>query len=354
MNLKPSLFSCGALAALSLAACHKGNTAQEQKTGPVVATVGNEVITADDVKRRIEETSPFLRARYTTIERKKEFVETLIRNELLAQEAEKQGLQNSPNVKEQMKRAMIQELIKKQLDEKQNGADIAEADLKQFYDTHLDDFQKPERARVFHIYLPAKDAKERSAARAKAAALLKDIGQREKRGEANAFQTSAMRESKDTKSAPMGGDLRFVSKDELTKQYNSALADAAFNLKNPGETSGVVDTPDGVELIKLQVKTVALNRSFDESRDSIRGRLARERRSHEYEEWLKKLRSESKVTLNEDELAKVSIEGAAGPAGQPAMSLSRPGVAPMPNSAAMKPATAPQAPSTASSKIGGQ
>jgi peptidyl-prolyl cis-trans isomerase C len=357
MNLKPSLFSCGALAALSLAACHKGNsTAQEQQTGAVVATVGNEKITADEVKRRLEETSPFLRARYNTIERKKEFVETLVRNELMAQEAEKQGLQNSPAVKEQMKRAMIQELIKKQLDEKLTGADLADADLKKFYDAHLDDFQKPERARVFHIYLPAKDAKERAAAKTKAAWILKDVEAREKRGEANAFQTTAMRESKDPQSAPMGGDLRFLSRDELAKQYNAQLADAAFALKNPGEESGVVETPAGIELIKLQVKTVAVNRSFDEAKDSIRGRLARERRSHEYDEWLKKLRNDTKVTVNEDELAKITIEGAATPAGLPAMSVSRPGAMPMgaAQNAAMKPAAAPQAPPTAASKIGGQ
>jgi peptidyl-prolyl cis-trans isomerase C len=354
MNLKPSSILCGSLAALSLAACHKKGPAAEQKTGAVIATVGTETITADEVKRRLEETSPFLRARYNTIERKKEFVETLIRNELLAQEAEKQGLQNSPAVHEQMKRAMIQELLKKQLDEKLNG-DIPEADIKQYYEAHLDDFQKPERARVFHIYLPAKDAKERSAARAKAAAILKDIEAGEKRGEAMAFQTMAMRESKDTQSAPMGGDLRFLSRDELAKQYNSQLADAAFALKTPGEKSGVVDTPNGVELIKLQVKTVALNRSFDESRDSIRGRLARERRTHDYDEWLKKLRSETKVSVDEAELAKLTIEGAAAPAGQPATSFARPGAPTgvMPN-AAMKPAAPPQAPSTAASKIGGQ
>src|SRR5437764_8037445 len=117
------------------AACKKG----ECKSGPVVAKVGDETITADELKHRLDETSPFLRARYNTLDRKKEFLENLIRNELLAQEALKQGLDKSPAVKEQMKRAMIQELIKHQLDEKLTGQDIAEGDLKKFYDAHLDD-----------------------------------------------------------------------------------------------------------------------------------------------------------------------------------------------------------------------
>ena len=322
MKLK-SLAFCSLLA---LAACKS-----ESKSGPVVAKVGEESITADELKHRLDETSPFLRARYNTLDRKKEFLENLIRNELLAQEAVRQGYDKSPAVKEQMKRAMIQELIKKQLDERLSGADIAEADLKKFYDAHLDDFVKPERARVFHILLAAKDAKEKTAAKKHAADLLKDVEAREKKGEVNAFQTTAMKESKDQLSAPMGGDLRFLSKDELAKAYNSQLADAAFSLKNPGDKAGPVETQAGIELVKLQVKTVALNRSFDESKESIRGRMARERRSREYDDWMKKLRENAKVSINDGELDKVQVEGAAQPGHPPV----------------------PGQPPTAASKIGG-
>src|SRR3989441_11238311 len=204
-----------AVCAFAPIACKKG------ASGPVVAHVGDDVITAEEFKRRIDEQSPFLRARYSTVERKKELLEALIRNELLAQEAQREGLDKTPAVREATKRAMIQELIRKQLDEKLTGADLSEADLKGFYEQNVNDFVKPERARVYHIFLPAKDAKERAAARAKAAALLKDIDARQKKGEVNAFQAVAMKESKDQLSAPMGGDLRFLSKDELSKAYGA-------------------------------------------------------------------------------------------------------------------------------------
>src|SRR5207237_4306568 len=142
-------------ATLALVACKKS-----EKSGPVVAEVGDEKITAEEVRQRLNETSPFLRARYSTVERKKEFLENLVRNELLAQEAVRQGYDKSPAVRDQMKRAMIQELIKHQLDAKLSGTDIGDEELKKFYEAHLDDFVKPDRARVFHILLPATDAKE--------------------------------------------------------------------------------------------------------------------------------------------------------------------------------------------------
>jgi peptidyl-prolyl cis-trans isomerase C len=335
------------LALAAAVACRKG----ESKSGPVVARVGDQVITADELKRRLDETSPFLRARFNTRDTKKEFLENLIRNELLAQEAQRQGFDKSPAVKEQMKRAMIQELIRKQLDEKLNGADIADAELKNFYDAHIEDFVKPERVRVFHIFLPATDSRARAEARKKAVALLKEIKAREKAGEVNAFQNTANKESKDQLSAPMGGDLRFLSRDELAKAYNPELANAVFEMKGadgrpatPGELTGPIETPAGIELVKLNVKTVALNRSFEESKEAIRGRMARERRSHDYDQWMKKLRDSAKVTIDDAELDKVAVEATPmpQPGGMPFMANRPP------------PAGPPPAPSTAAAKIGGK
>jgi peptidyl-prolyl cis-trans isomerase C len=300
MKTKFSALLLAGFAVASVAGCKR-----DGKSGPVVAKVGNETITAAEFKKRLDETSPFLRARYNTVERKKEFLESLIRNELLAQEAQRQGLENAPTVREQLKRAMIQELIKKQLDERLSGNDIPDADLKAFYDSHVDDFVKPERARIYHILIPAHEAKDRTSARKHAEALLKDIQERTKKGEVNAFQAVAQRESKDATSAPMGGDLRFVSKDELTRNYSAELANAAFDLKNAGDMGGPIDTPAGVELVKMQVKTPAVNRSFDESKEGIRGRIARERRSKDYDDFVKKLRENGKVDIDEAELAKV-------------------------------------------------
>lgn len=335
------------LAAAAFAACSKSS----KSSSPVVAKVGDQVITADEVKERLNETSPFLRARYNTVERKKEFVENLIRNELLAQEAVRQGFDKSPAVKEQAKRAMIQELIKHQLDEKLTGADISEDEMKKFYQTHVDDFVKPERARVYHIFLPGTTLKEKAEAKKKALALLKDIEVREKKGEANAFQGIAMRESKDNGSAAMGGDLRFLSREELTKAYSKELADAAFSLIMPGAIAGPVETPAGIELVKMQVKTVAMNHSFEESKDSIRQRLARERRSRDYDEWMKKLREGTAVAVYDAELEKVQPDASpnapALPHAPSQFSSHAVGAPP-----AQAPAPAPT-PSTAASKIGG-
>jgi parvulin-like peptidyl-prolyl isomerase len=139
----------------------------------------------------------------------------------------------------------------------------------------------------------------------------------------------------------MGGDLRFLSKDEMTKAYSAQLAEAAFALKNPGDKSAAIETGAGVELVKLQVKTVAVDRKFEESKDSIRGRMARERRSRDYDEFVKKLHEQGNVKIDDAELGKVAtadapapgmVPGAPGLPGQPQM---------------VRPAPAPPAPAAA-------
>lgn len=316
------------LSGLALAAA-SGCKGRGGDSGPVVAKVGNGVITAGDLKRHLEEISPFLRARFNTPERKKELLENLIRNELLAQEAERRGLDKAPQVREQMKRAMIQELLREQLDERAAGKDLADDELRKFYDSHLDEFVKPERVRALRILLAAKpgDAAARATARKQAQALRREIDQRVKKGEAGAFQAVALKSSQDKSSAPLGGDLRFLSRDEMAKAFSPQLADAAFALKNPGDEAGPLETPQGIELLRLQVRTPALERKFEDSKESIRGRLSRERRSRDYDEFVRKLRDDGRVSIDEAELAKVSVADA------PPQPQARPPVAPAPSAA---------------------
>src|SRR5438067_6675324 len=75
MKTKLSALFLAVFALAAVAGCKR-----DSKHGPVVAKVGNDSITAEDFKKRLDETSLFLRARYTTAERRKECIETLLRN----------------------------------------------------------------------------------------------------------------------------------------------------------------------------------------------------------------------------------------------------------------------------------
>ena len=91
---------------LVIGLCALAVACQSQKdkksgSGPVVAKGTGVTITADEFKARLDEQSPFIRARYSTLERKKEFLDNLVRFEVLAREAEKQGLNQVGDLKDE-------------------------------------------------------------------------------------------------------------------------------------------------------------------------------------------------------------------------------------------------------------
>ncbi len=300
-------------AVVLLAACSgqpsSSSSAAQPHTGAVVAHVGSDVITADDVKKKLEEQSPFLRARYNTIERKKEFVDNLVRFEVLSQEAVKRGMDKNPEVQDTLKKVMVQQLIKQQFDEKQGQAAIPEPDLQKFYNDHIDDYVKPERVRASHVFLKAApgDKGARSAAKKKAESLVKELLEAKGKGNLNAFAEAAQKNSNDAATAAVGGDMRYLSKDEMTKAYSAQLTDAAFALKDPGDMSLVVEVPEGFEIVKLQGKQPALSRKLDDVREQIRSRLAREKRTKDFEEFVKGLKEKANVTIDEAALGAVSV-----------------------------------------------
>ena len=201
-------------------------------------------ITADEFKARLDEQSPFIRARYSTLERKKEFLDNLIRFEVLAREAEKQGLAKDPDVQMTLKKIMVQKLVQKNFQDLEGAKDLPEAELQKYYDEHKADYFRPKRVRVAAVVWNAPaGSPERAKKLAAAKKALAKIKAEEKKNPL-AFAQAVAQHSEDPASKGAAGDLQFKSHEELEQAYSKELADAAFALK-PGETSGVVETPKG-------------------------------------------------------------------------------------------------------------
>ena len=321
-----------------------------KKSGPVVAKGNGITITADEFKARLDEQSPFIRARYTTLDRKKEFLDSLIRFEVLAREAEKQGLAKDPDVQNTLKKIMVQKLVQKNFQDPGTAADVPEPELQKYYDAHKDDYLRAKRVRVAAVVWNAPqgspDRAKKLAAAQKALAKLKA----EEKKNTLAFAQVVAEYSEDAATKSAAGDLQFKTYEELEKALSKEVADAAFKLK-PGETSGVVQAPQGLYLLKYTGEQPELNRTFDQVKAQIANKLHREKKTKEFDEWLKGLREQAKVTVDDKALEAVEVQAApqGGPMGAPGMPMGgmppghggmpmQPGAAPMP---APAPAPAP-------------
>ncbi len=282
-----------------------------KKTGVPVAKGNGITITTDEFKSRLDEQSPFIRARYTTLERKKEFLDNLIRQEVLAAEAERQGLDKDPEVRNTLRKIMVQKLVQKRFQPDTNAADVAEPELQKYYEDHKAEYVRARKVRVHAVvWNAAPGTPDRAKKVAAAKKVLAKVRAEEKKNPL-VFAQAVAEHSEDAASKQLAGDLQFRSQEELEKAYSKQLADAAFALK-AGELSAVVESPNGVYLLKFTGEQPEMNRTFDQVKTQIAAKLSRDRKTKEFDEWLKGLRETARVTV--DEKALESVEVAAAPA----------------------------------------
>lgn len=288
--------------------------------GTWVAKFGGQSISDAELAERFSEMNPYARARFQTVEQRRDYVEGLVRFELLAQEAVRRNLQNDPEVVEAARRVMVQQLLKKELEEGAGG--VTDGQVASYYQAHTSDYLKPAMARLSHIAFKKEDRARAGEVYAQVKALPPL--------DAAGFGKLARENSQDERTRELDGDMRFLSDDELAAQYGPELAAAAAKLARVGDVAeGLVETPKALHIVKLQGRQLALNLSLEQAKPSIQQLLANQSRQERFAALMNRLKKEAHLQLNESSLAAMVVDpkAPATPSSSPA-----PGFIPAPPS----------------------
>jgi parvulin-like peptidyl-prolyl isomerase len=289
--------------ALAASACKKTGSgpASADKGDPsqIVVKVGDNIITVGDVQERINKQSPFIRARYTTVEKKKEFLDNLVRFEVMAAEAQKRGYDKDPEVVRVMKQQMISKFLQKDFESKLKVEDVPDADVEKYYKDHPEEFNKKDEIRVSEILVKDKPKAEKAYAEAKAQP--KTAGADQK-----GFRDLVTKYSEDEDSKARGGDLTFFDKDNTT--FPKPVVDAAFKLAEVGDVSPPVKTDKGWVVLKLTQKRPGFNRPLAEVKHQIQQRLFRDTRTKALDTFIADLKKQTNIEYHDENLSKVVIE----------------------------------------------
>jgi len=326
-----------ALVALALPACkknkQKGRGGESVDPSQVVAKVDDATITVGDVQERINKQSPFVRARYTTNDKKKEFLDSLIRFEVMANEAEKRGYDKDPEVVRVMKQQMISKFLQKDFESKLKVEDVPDAQVEKYYKEHPAEFNQKDEVRVAEIVTKEKGKADKAYAEAKAlpkaAAAV---------GDQKGFKDVVTKYSEDEEGKTRAGDLGFMDK-ESTRQPKPVV-EAAFKLAEVGDVAAPIKTDKGWVVIRLTQKRPGFNRPLTEVKRQIQQRLFRDMRTKAMDDFVADLKKKSTIEIKEENLSKVVIDtGAQG--GPPGLSGPMPGMSSSPMGA---PGAVPGAP----------
>src|ERR1700680_1500366 len=141
---------------------------------------------------------------------------------------------------------------------------VSDAQIASYYNSHKDQYRTAERVQARHILLSTtnKPKDEIPKIQAKAEDLLKQI-----RAGAD-FAQLAQKNSEDPGSASKGGDLGWVVRGQMVKNFE----DTVFSLK-PKEISNVITTEYGLHIIQVMEKEPARLRPHEEVKTEIAAAL---------------------------------------------------------------------------------
>lgn len=248
----------------------------QQISSPEVAKVGGVAIHESDIDAEMELLPESLRHLKSDPEARKRVLASLIRRQVLSQKAEELGLDHDPRVHQRIDRARNSILIQAVEDwQMTNLKQPGEAEIKQYYDTHRDEFTIPEQIHARHILVATEEQAQQ---------ILKLL----KRPNAD-FAALAAQYSLDDSNKSRGGDLNWFSRGIMVKSFE----DAAFALKDPGDRTGPVKTEFGWHIIELLGKRPASLKSLDDAREEIRNNLL----EAQLDAWIDDLTSHASVHI---------------------------------------------------------
>ncbi|MBN1652554.1 MAG: peptidyl-prolyl cis-trans isomerase [Deltaproteobacteria bacterium] len=247
----------------------------------VVSTVDGVEITLSDVERIAR----------TTALPPSEALAKLQAEELLAAEAKELGFGDDPTVKHAAKQAAIQAFLAAELE----PVEVTRADIEKAYRESLDSYQVPERRRSLHVLAKVDKKADESAIKAGEAFARKAI--RAFRSSADIEETfeGLKREKSDFFQIVAERLDPVARKGGLVKDFEDAL----FGVSKPGVISEPVRTIYGWHAIVLLEILPPKNRSIEDVADSLRERIATNKRKAALEKLVNRLRRHNKVFQNE-------------------------------------------------------
>ena len=197
--------------------------------------------------------------------------EELINREILIQEADKQGLGNTADVKNQVEIARQSIVIRSLVTDYLKKHPVSDAEIKAEYDRFKAQAgDKEYKAR--HILVEKEDDAKAIIVKLKAGAKFEDLA----------------KQSKDTGSAGNGGDLDWASPASFVKEFSTALT----GLQKGQITETPVRTQFGYHVIRLDDVRPAKVPSLEE----VKGQIAESLQQKKLQEFQKELRAKAKIS----------------------------------------------------------
>src|SRR6187402_622822 len=283
----------------------------------VLAKVGEREITLGEYAETLERMDPFERLRFQSPDRRKQLLNEIIQVELLAEEAKRRGLDKQPETQERVRQMLKDELLRDVRQSVPGPADIPEAEVRAYFDSHHDEFREPERRRVAHLLL-GNEAQAKAVLQKARGASAPDWGKL-------VAQVSLDKPPQTSGPAPteLAGDLGIVGPPGHARGENprvpAAVRAAVFEIDALGGVLDRVVVESGhFHVVRMTGRTEARDRSYQDAERTIRVALVQQRIRAREAELEQELKKRYPVSVDDEALSQVKVPEADAASAAPA------------------------------------
>lgn len=162
---------------------------------------------------------------------------------------------------------------------------VGDSELKRFYHEHRDRFAHPEEYHLSQILVQPRASDGLADAITKARRAMDEL----KRGEK--FEDVA-RQYSDGANALQGGRLGLVRQGELVPVIEQAVAHLV-----PGGISDIIDSPEGIQIIRMDDRKPKQFRPYEEVRREIHELVLQQKSEEMYQSWLVDLKNKAYIEI---------------------------------------------------------
>ncbi|MGO9614482.1 MAG: peptidylprolyl isomerase [Dissulfurispiraceae bacterium] len=258
----------------------------------VLARLGERTITVSDLNRIIGYQDEEQQKMYEAQPQKKgELITKIVEAIVVAKIAKEQGFDKLPATEEQLD-MLVDDFLSSNYEKTEiaSKVTVTEDEVKHYYEIHPAEFSTEGAVKVSHIFFAidiTAGEKGIEMAREKAEDALKRI----RAGED--FAKVASEVSEDSRTKGKSGNLGYLRKNRMGREFDNV----AFGLKQ-GETSGIVRTRFGFEIIKVDERNERFVESYEKARDKIRQKLLLNARTALIKGFVDKAMKEAGAEIN--------------------------------------------------------
>jgi peptidyl-prolyl cis-trans isomerase C len=275
------------------------DAAKPAADGEVVATYAGNRLDAAKVKKEMERLPAPSRAYLQAPDRKRQFVENMILNDLLYAEGQKQGYDKDEDIDRQVNDLRRRLVVQRVVREFQKPPEITDEQAKKYYDDNPNLYSSTQ-IRASHILV-------------KDEAQAKEIRDQVK-ADPSKFAEIAKEKSTDKTSGAKGGDLGMFGQGRMVPEFERA----AFALK-PNEISDVVKTQYGYHIILVVERKEGERRPFDQVKEQIKATLRNKAIQEQQDKRYGDLKAAANVKIDDKVLETLQVpQGTTG--AEPVMS----------------------------------